>query len=184
MLLSTLHGRIQGELWPRCLFTFQSHPFGADLCAAERGGLWELRRPPRCGSLPSRLLPERLRRCADTRHWINFQRWGTNSEGGPLWAQNCALWCFVFFYIPWWKYPSLGPVALSMAHPACLLRFPFRSCRRRWLWSVCWMSCVKWLRTSGSLCSCKTTPTFSRPPWVSGDTLGMQWSFSIDLIVK
>lgn len=61
----------------------------------------------------------------------------------------------------------------SEYEPACLLRFPFRSCRRRWLWSVCWMSCVKWPRTSGSLCSCRTTPTFSRPPWVSGDTLGV-----------
>lgn len=98
---------------------------------------------------------------------MRYEQWGRPA----LWLQPLRLHCAVFG-IPWWKCPSLGPVALEY-EPACLLRFPFRSCRRRWLWSVCWMSCVKWPRTSGSLCSCRTTPTFSRPPWVSGDTLGV-----------
>lgn len=41
--------------------------------------------------------------------------------------------CIVVFFALvecWWKCPSLGPSG-SEYEPACLLRFPFRSCRRR-----------------------------------------------------
>lgn len=84
-----------------------------------------------------------------------------------------AFWYFLLF---------LGEVSepwnyCCVYEPACLLRFLIRSCRRHWLWSVCWMSFVKWPQTSGSSCSCRTTPTCLRPLLVSGDTLRLERGF-------